>query len=114
MAKAYTFEGFPINKSYGDCTAPVEIIVVKNATNKADARAVADKNFSEGLRTVNAGRAHPNERAAVDHAAWCCGLYNRNKKNNRPDCTWFAVDLEPAAMANSIRRQRSIAAFLGI
>lgn len=104
MAKAFTFEGFNSNKSYGDTKAPAKIIVVKGAANKDDAKTIAQKNLG-ALRIVNGGRAYPSEAKAVEFADWKVKLINRTNKPGVPDASWFAVD---AGM------QRGIANLLGI
>ena len=104
--KAFIFEAFTQNKIFGSTQAPVEVIVVKNAENKAAARALAENKMSKGLRIAMAGRTYPSPRDAEADATRYCALINGNGGKT----IWFAVDAAP--LPNNIRLQRSLRALV--
>lgn len=90
--KAFIFEAFTGEKSFGSTMPPVEVVVVKNAENKAAARVLAEKAIDKGLRIVMSGQTYKNEREAIAQACRYCTLINDNKKADDRKTVWFVVE----------------------
>ena len=79
-AKVFVFELFSAKKAYGDLNSFVKLLMVKNASDKADARQIAEKN-AQGLRLVNAGSGYASEEKAMKSVEWTLDACGRNRSD---------------------------------